>query len=78
MSESKKAPRAATRKVLAKNYLLNYTIKMNDLDDIQELLLANWQQKFHPLSEVLINSLVGLSLYDTLTVLAMARKGHYG
>ncbi|HEL2341524.1 TPA: hypothetical protein U0J94_000292 [Streptococcus suis] len=52
MSESKKAPRAATRKVLAKNYLLNYTIKMNDLDDIQELLLANWQRKFHPLSEV--------------------------
>lgn len=78
MSESKKAPRAATRKVLAKNYLLNYTIKMNDLDDIQELLLANWQRKFHSLSEVLINSLVGLSLYDTLTVLAMARKGHYG
>ncbi|MGT2774969.1 hypothetical protein ACVRZG_02655 [Streptococcus hyovaginalis] len=78
MSESKKAPRAATRKVLAKNYLLNYTIKMNDLDDIQELLLANWQRKFHPLSEVLINSLVGLSLYDTLMVLAMARKGHYG
>ncbi|HEM3871621.1 TPA: hypothetical protein U1U91_000676 [Streptococcus suis] len=51
---------------------------MNDLDDIQELLLANWQRKFHPLSEVLINSLVGLSLHDTLTVLAMARKGHYG
>lgn len=51
---------------------------MKDLDSTQQLLVKNWQRKFHPLSEVLINSLVGLSLYDTLTVLAMTRKGYYG
>lgn len=51
---------------------------MTELDSKQQLLVANWQRKFYPLSEVLLNSLVGLSLYDTLIVLAMARKGHYG
>ncbi|HFR3629135.1 hypothetical protein [Streptococcus suis] len=77
MSETKKhlgrQPNRHLKKLLTQVYH-----KMTELDSKQQLLVANWQRKFYPLSEVLLNSLVGLSLYDTLTVLAMARKGHYG
>lgn len=47
---------------------------MKELDTIQQKLVTNWQRKYYQLSEVLINSLVGLDVVDTLTVLAHARK----
>ena len=47
---------------------------MKELDTIQQKLVTNWQRKYYQLSEVLINSLVGLDVADTLTVLAHARK----
>ncbi|MGX9845806.1 hypothetical protein ACR3IL_11145 [Streptococcus iniae] len=47
---------------------------MKELDSTQQLLVGNWQRKYYQLSEVLINSLVGLTIADTLTVLAAARK----
>lgn len=47
---------------------------MKDLDRTQQLLVNNWQRKYYQLSEVLINSLVGLTVADTLTILAVARK----
>lgn len=47
---------------------------MAELDNIQQLLVLNWQRKYYQLSNVLINSLVGLTVSDTLTVLAEARK----
>ncbi|HEM6492515.1 TPA: hypothetical protein U2E15_000666 [Streptococcus suis] len=36
--------------------------------------MSNWQRKYYQLSEVLINSLVGLTVVDTLEILAKARK----
>lgn len=47
---------------------------MKELDSIQQLLVSNWQRKYYQLSEVLINSLVGLTVVDTLEILAKARK----
>lgn len=47
---------------------------MKELDTIQQKLVTNWQRKYYQLSEVLINSLVGLDVVDTLTVLVHARK----
>ncbi|QBX24075.1 hypothetical protein Javan174_0009 [Streptococcus phage Javan174] len=47
---------------------------MTELDSIQQLLVKNWQRKYYQLSEVVINSLVGLELIDTLVILAKARK----
>lgn len=47
---------------------------MTELDNTQQLLVANWQRKYYQLSDVLINSLVGLTVIDTLVILAKARK----
>ncbi len=47
---------------------------MTGLDKIQQLLLRNWQKKYYQLSDVLIVSLVGLTIIDTLDILAQARK----
>lgn len=47
---------------------------MTELDSTQQLLVANWQRKYYQLSDVLINSLVGLTVIDTLVILAKARK----
>lgn len=47
---------------------------MKELNSTQQLLVNNWQRKYYQLSDVLINSLVGLTIVDTLTVLAKARK----
>ncbi|MGG6739281.1 UNVERIFIED_CONTAM: hypothetical protein QE602_08605 [Streptococcus suis] len=47
---------------------------MKELDSTQQLLVGNWQRKYYQLSEVLINSLVGLTVVDTLEILAKARK----
>ncbi|HEM3505211.1 TPA: hypothetical protein U1B13_001165 [Streptococcus suis] len=47
---------------------------MKELDSTQRLLVSNWQRKYYQLSEVLINSLVGLTVVDTLEILAKARK----
>ncbi|HEM3474027.1 TPA: hypothetical protein U1364_001926 [Streptococcus suis] len=47
---------------------------MKELDSTQQLLVSNWQRKYYQLSEVLINSLVGLTVVDTLEILAKARK----
>ncbi|HFI0592990.1 TPA: hypothetical protein ACGO71_000547 [Streptococcus suis] len=47
---------------------------MKELDSTQQLLVANWQRKYYQLSDVLIDSLVGLTIVDTLAILAIARK----
>ncbi|HEN5939940.1 TPA: hypothetical protein U7C93_001298 [Streptococcus agalactiae] len=47
---------------------------MKELNSIQQLLVNNWQRKYYQLSDVLLNSLVGLTIADTLEVLAVARK----
>ncbi|MFX3747855.1 hypothetical protein ACJBQZ_10765 [Streptococcus suis] len=47
---------------------------MKELDSTQQLLVANWQRKYYQLSDILINSLVGLTVIDTLDILAKARK----
>ncbi len=47
---------------------------MKELDSTQQLLVSNWQRKYYQLSDILINSLVGLTIADTLTVLAQARE----
>lgn len=47
---------------------------MKELNSTQQLLVNNWQRKYYQLSEVLINSLVGLTVADTLAILAIARK----
>ena len=47
---------------------------MKELNSTQQLLVDNWQRKHHPLSDILINSLVGLTIIDTLAILAIARK----
>ncbi|WP_198430537.1 hypothetical protein [Streptococcus agalactiae] len=36
--------------------------------------MSNWQRKYYQLSDALINSLVGLTIADTLAILAIARK----
>ena len=47
---------------------------MNELNRTQQLLIKNWQAKYYQLSDVLVTSLVGLTVVETLTVLAQARK----
>ncbi|BBN21554.1 TPA: hypothetical protein VAO48_000414 [Streptococcus agalactiae] len=47
---------------------------MKELNSTQQLLVNNWQRKYYQLSDVLLNSLVGLTIADTLEVLAVARK----
>ena len=47
---------------------------MEELNNVQQLLVNNWQRKYYQLSDVLITSLVGLTIADTLTVLAKARR----
>ncbi len=47
---------------------------MKELNRTQQLLVNNWQRKYYQLSDVLISSLVGLTIADTLTILAIARK----
>lgn len=47
---------------------------MKELNTTQQLLVNNWQRKYYQLSDVLLNSLVGLTIADTLEVLAVARK----
>ncbi|WP_176725263.1 hypothetical protein [Streptococcus agalactiae] len=47
---------------------------MKELNSTQQLLVNNWQRKYYQLNDVLLNSLVGLTVIDTLTVLATARK----
>lgn len=47
---------------------------MKELNNTQQQLVNNWQRKYYPLSEILINSLVGLTIVDTLAILAIARK----
>ena len=47
---------------------------MKELNSTQQLLVNNWQMKHYQLSEILINSLVGLTVIDTLAILAIARK----
>lgn len=47
---------------------------MDELTTVQQLLIINWQRKYYQLSDVLITSLVGLTVADTLAILAMARK----
>lgn len=47
---------------------------MKELNSTQQLLVDNWQRKHYPLSDILINSLVGLTTIDTLAILAIARK----
>lgn len=47
---------------------------MKELNSTQQLLVNNWQRKNYPLSEILIDSLVGLTIFDTLAILATARK----
>lgn len=47
---------------------------MKELNSTQQLLVNNWQRKYYPLSEILIDSLVGLTIVDTLAILATARK----
>ena len=47
---------------------------MKELNSIQQLLVDNWQRKYYQLSDILINSLVGLTVINTLAILAIARK----
>lgn len=47
---------------------------MDELTTVQQLLIINWQRKYYQLSDVLITSLVGLNVADTLAILAIARK----
>lgn len=47
---------------------------MKELNSTQQLLVSNWQRKYYQLSDALINSLVGLTIADTLAILAIARK----
>ncbi|WP_275543839.1 hypothetical protein [Streptococcus sp. Marseille-P8640] len=47
---------------------------MKELNSTQQLLVNNWQRKYYQLSDILINSLVGLTVIDTLAILAIARK----
>lgn len=49
-------------------------LSMDELTTVQQLLISNWQRKYYQLSDVLITSLVGLTVADTLAILAMARK----
>ncbi|HEO7922167.1 TPA: hypothetical protein VBN14_001751 [Streptococcus agalactiae] len=48
---------------------------MNELEHFQKLLVSNWQKRNFKLSNLVIDSLVGLSDIDTLIVLAAVRKG---
>lgn len=48
---------------------------MNELEHYQRILVTNWQKRNHKLSEIMIDSLVGLTEIDTLIILAAVRKG---
>lgn len=39
-----------------------------------EKLIANWQKKNHQLSQLMIDSLVGLDVWETLLALGRLRK----
>ena len=47
---------------------------MKEQNSTQQLLVNNWQRQYDQLSDNLINSLVGLTVIDTLAILAIARK----
>ncbi|MCQ9211844.1 MULTISPECIES: hypothetical protein [unclassified Streptococcus] len=47
---------------------------MTELDNQQRLLVNNWQRKYHRLSTVFIDSLVGLTEWETILALGIARK----
>lgn len=47
---------------------------MAELDYKQRLLVNNWQRKYHRLSRVFIDSLVGLTAWETILALGNARK----
>ncbi|HEL1741326.1 TPA: hypothetical protein TXT54_001963 [Streptococcus suis] len=70
----RKAPRTAIQLGTSQNYLPKLYHGMKELDSTQQLLVSNWKRKYYQLSEVLINSLVGLTVVDTLEILAKARK----
>ncbi|MGT2657674.1 hypothetical protein [Streptococcus varani] len=38
-------------------------------------LIANWQKKNHELSQVMIDSLEGLDIWETILILQKIRKG---
>ncbi|HGA4605454.1 hypothetical protein PJ262_08120 [Streptococcus dysgalactiae] len=38
-------------------------------------IISNWQKKNHQLSQLMIDSLEGLDLWDTILVLGKIRKG---
>lgn len=47
---------------------------MAELDNQQRLLVTNWQKKYYRLSEVFIDSLVGLTAWETVLALGNARQ----
>ncbi|MCQ9211631.1 MULTISPECIES: hypothetical protein [unclassified Streptococcus] len=47
---------------------------MAELDYKQCLLVNNWQRKYHRLNKVFIDSLVGLTTWETVLALGNARK----
>lgn len=47
---------------------------MAELDYKQRLLVNNWQRKYHRLSKVFIDSLVGLTAWETVLALGNARQ----
>ena len=42
---------------------------------MSEKLVANWQKKNHQLSQLMMDSLVGLDVWETVLVLGRLRKG---
>ena len=42
---------------------------------MSEKLVANWQKKNHQLSQLMMDSLVGLDVWETVLVLGKLRKG---
>lgn len=38
-------------------------------------LIANWQKKNHPLSQLVVDSLDGLDVWETVLALGRIRKG---
>lgn len=71
---SKKAPLDGNPIEALTKHSLELYHKMKELDSTQQLLVANWQRKYYQLSDVLIDSLVGLTIVDTLAILTIARK----
>ncbi|MGT2657450.1 hypothetical protein [Streptococcus varani] len=39
-------------------------------------LIANWQKKNHEISQVMIDSLEGLDVWETILILGKIRKGN--